>query len=141
MTLKSRIVKLARRFGYDIRHYPDRGVDERDRKILNAIAGFTMTELERQVALIDAVRYLTKAPIEGAFVECGVWRGGSSMAMAHTLLQEGVRDRRLYLYDTFEGMTPPTSADVTFFGAAASDLYGHFRKKDGEWNLRESRRR
>ncbi len=38
-----------------------------------------------QIALIQSVRYLTRQNIRGCFVECGVWRGGSSMAMALAL--------------------------------------------------------
>jgi O-methyltransferase len=50
-----------------------------------------------------------------------VWRGGSSMAVALTLVQERATDRHLYLYDTFEGMTPPTTADKTADGVLAID--------------------
>ena len=33
------------------------------------------------------------------------------MAVARTLLQAGGSDRDLYLFDTYEGMTPPTAED------------------------------
>ena len=45
-------------------------------------APFTMTSLERMYALYEAVRYVDAAGIEGDIVECGVWRGGSSMMAA-----------------------------------------------------------
>ena len=48
----------------------------------------------------------------GAVVECGVWKGGSMMAAALTLLRLGDTERDLYLYDTFEGMRRPTDEDV-----------------------------
>ena len=38
----------------------------------------------------------------GCLVECGVWRGGMSAAMAE-LLGPG---RRSYLFDSFEGLPP-----------------------------------
>jgi hypothetical protein len=34
------------------------------------------------------------------------------LAIAHTLSRIGMTDRHLYLFDTFEGMTPPTDRDV-----------------------------
>jgi hypothetical protein len=68
------------------------------------------------------VRYVEKAAIPGAFVECGVWRGGSMMAVAKILLALGRTDRDLYLYDTFEGMTVPDDRDVSIVGQTASAL-------------------
>jgi hypothetical protein len=54
-------------------------------------------------------------------VECGVWRGGSMMAAALTLLRLGTT-RRLWLYDTFAGMTTPGPDDKDFQGRSAADL-------------------
>jgi len=36
-------------------------------------------------AVVDAARYCDAAGIPGAFAECGVWRGGSVLAMINTL--------------------------------------------------------
>jgi hypothetical protein len=44
------------------------------------------------------------------------------MAVARTLLEQGDCARRLYLYDTFEGMTPPGEFDVDYLGAHASSV-------------------
>lgn len=73
----------------------------------------TLTSPERIAALCDATSYIVRTGIEGAFAECGVWRGGSMMAVAITLIELGETDRDLYLYDTFTGMTEPTPADTT----------------------------
>jgi O-methyltransferase len=81
-----------------------------------------MTSPERLFALRQSVIYLVQHNIPGAFVECGVWRGGSMMAVALTLLEFGVTNRHLYLYDTFDGMSAPTERDRTFAGVSASDL-------------------
>ena len=53
-------------------------------------------------------------------VECGVWKGGSTMAMALKLNRLGVEDRKIYLYDTFEGMSQPSKEDKTFYGDDAT---------------------
>jgi O-methyltransferase len=55
-------------------------------------------------------------------VECGVWRGGSMMAVALTLLRLGVTNRDLYLFDTFAGMTDPGEHDLKHSGERAADL-------------------
>jgi len=82
----------------------------------------TMTSVERMYALYKAVEYVLAAGIPGDFVECGVWRGGSVMVMAATLVSMGCLDRRIWLYDTFAGMTPPTEHDVDVAGRDAGVL-------------------
>ncbi|HVT03758.1 MAG TPA: TylF/MycF/NovP-related O-methyltransferase [Thermoanaerobaculia bacterium] len=72
----------------------------------------TMTSIERMYALYKATCYIVDRNIPGDFVECGVWRGGSIMLIASTLLQLGRTDRTLWLYDTFEGMTEPSGEDI-----------------------------
>lgn len=86
---------------------------DRDRRIVDAGMAHSMTGAPRLLALVDAVRYCVNRGIAGAFAECGVWRGGSVLAMILTLQDLGVEDRDVYLYDTFEGMTAPTEADVS----------------------------
>lgn len=72
--------------------------------IYDACRQFTMTSVERMYDLYESVRYIVQAKIPGAFVECGVWRGGSCMLMAYTLMQMGDWDREIILYDTFAGL-------------------------------------
>lgn len=84
-----------------------------DRRIIEHAIPYTMTGVPRLQALIDGVRYCVRRDIPGAFAECGVWRGGSVLAMITTLQDLGVNDRDVYLYDTFEGMTAPTKHDVS----------------------------
>ena len=96
--------------------------DEADRELCLRVAPYTMTTPPRIFALARAVEYLVANRIPGAMVECGVWRGGSMMAVGLTLLRLGVEDRELYLYDTFEGMTEPGEEDVMHTGQNAREL-------------------
>ncbi|HYS07594.1 MAG TPA: TylF/MycF/NovP-related O-methyltransferase [Myxococcales bacterium] len=90
-----------------------------DVALCRAVAGHTMTSPERIVALAEAVRYVCRNRIPGAVVECGVWRGGSMMAAALTLKEQGDTSRELVLFDTFEGMSPPAARDVNLRGTHA----------------------
>ncbi|QDT03589.1 Mycinamicin III 3''-O-methyltransferase [Rubripirellula lacrimiformis] len=93
-----------------------------DRDAVEAIASvreFTMTSTERIYGLCEAVRYISETGIEGDIVECGVWRGGSMMAIAKMLEGSGTTHRNLHLFDTFEGMSEPTDADVSVDGETA----------------------
>lgn len=90
--------------------------------IIRKVRPYTMTSPERLFALIEAVKYVVSNNIPGSFVECGVWKGGSMMAIAETLRQLQVTDRQLYLYDTFAGMPPPTEEDKNYSEETAASM-------------------
>jgi hypothetical protein len=96
--------------------------EEEDRETVEFVRPYTMTSPERIRALCSAVRYIEHGGIEGAVVECGVWRGGSMMAVARTLSNLKAAERDLYLFDTFDGMTEPGPYDVAFTGETATGL-------------------
>jgi hypothetical protein len=129
--LMKRVLKITKRridgrTGYDFikcqRNIP---VDfEKDViHIIRSVKPYTMTTPERLYALINAVKYIVKNNIPGDIVECGVWKGGSMMAVAKTLLDLGRLDRQLYLFDTFEGMPRPQDVDVSYRGSKASKKF------------------
>ncbi len=97
-------------------------LDEAHAETYARVAPFTMTTFERVAALCEAVRYVARYEIPGAIVECGVWKGGSMMAVAETLLQLGATDCELFLFDTFAGMPPPGAYDARFTGESAADI-------------------
>ena len=114
--VKRFLKKQIKRAGYDVvklnkeQQWPaDFETDHK--RIAQKVAPFTMTSPERVFGLIESVKYITKHGIEGDIVECGVWKGGSMLAIAEALKDAGVQNRKLYLYDTFEGMSEPTEAD------------------------------
>lgn len=123
--------RALRRMGYDVVRVPGDvapdplppDCDDFTASVIERIGPYTLTSHERVMALVDAVRYVVRAEVPGAFVECGVWRGGSSMAMAMTLLELGVRDRDLVLYDTFTHMPFPGDEDVDLYGIPAAEIY------------------
>jgi hypothetical protein len=92
-------------------------------ELYEEVRPYTLTSHERVNALRHAVTYLVEAGIEGAFLECGVWRGGSMLAVAKTLLALGDTDRDLYFFDTFTTMPEPGDEDVDVLGNRAADLY------------------
>jgi len=99
-------------------------------KVICEARPFTMTSLERMYVLIEAVKYISKNKIEGDIVECGVWKGGSMMIVAKTLVQLRDESRDLYLFDTFAGMTDPSTKDIDFIGNKASKLLRSSQKED-----------
>ncbi|MDX3502861.1 macrocin O-methyltransferase [Streptomyces sp. ATCC51928] len=96
--------------------------DDEAKEIIRAVKPYSMTSPERLNAFILATRHIARHNIPGDIVECGVWRGGSMQACARTLLSVGETERDLYLFDTYEGMTPPTAEDLRRDGRPAQEL-------------------
>ncbi|MFE4715399.1 TylF/MycF/NovP-related O-methyltransferase [Streptomyces sp. NPDC055817] len=96
--------------------------DDEAKDIIRAVKPYTMTSPERLNAFILATRHIVEHDIPGDIVECGVWRGGSMQACAKALLAQGDTGRDLYLFDTYEGMTPPTEEDLRRDGKSAEEL-------------------
>jgi len=79
--------------------------------ILDKARPFTMVTGVSLVDLVRQVQAVLTYDIPGDFVECGVWRGGTCFLMAEVLRQAGVRDRKVWLFDSFEGMPTPEEID------------------------------
>jgi len=90
-------------------------------RIIGLVAPYTMTDAVRITGLISETERVALSGIPGDFVECGVWRGGSMMAIALVLQHLGITDRDLYMFDTYTGMTEPEPVDVDLHGRAAMD--------------------
>lgn len=89
-----------------------------------------MTSAERVNALVESVRYIVSEGISGDFVECGVWKGGSAMAMSLALQELGEQDRQIFLYDTFAGMSAPSPVDKSIGGSSAQDKFLELKTSD-----------
>ncbi len=122
---RHRLRKLAFHMGYNfsLRKIPQY---DRHRQILNVphdmepeftalyerARPYTLTSVECMYTLYQTVKFISRNNIPGDMVECGIWRGGSSMMIALTLEALGDRSRNIYLYDTYTGMTEPENVDV-----------------------------
>lgn len=48
--------------------------------------------------------------VPGDYIETGVWRGGACILMRGILAAQGIRDRRVFVADSFRGLPPPDSS-------------------------------
>jgi O-methyltransferase len=96
----------------DVTH-PDLLAPENINRILNRVRPYTMVPDESLIDLAWSVVGILATGVPGDFVECGVWRGGASFLVAELLLQAGVQDRKIWLFDSFEGMPLPEEIDGT----------------------------
>jgi hypothetical protein len=105
-------------------------------ELIEAVNNYTMTSPERLVSLSRAIEYIETQNIKGDIVECGVWKGGSMMLIAQKLKLLKNTNRKLYLFDTFEGMVKPSESDIDILNRSAVDLYINENEKfsgDNEW--------
>lgn len=110
-----------------------RDIDDAARQTIDAVRPWTMTGVDKLYDLVQSVRYVCRHEVAGDIVECGVWRGGSMQAVALTLLEVGDTTRELHLFDTFEGMPPPTDKDRRIDGRPAAELLAASDRSDNLW--------
>ena len=130
---------FIRRWDGRLRKYADRYLTRSDlvqdkdfqiifSKVCSKKSKYTLAPMERCYSLYKAIKYITKGSILADIVECGVWRGGSAMLAALTLIQNNQTHRKIYLYDTYEGMSEPTDKDIDIHGVPYRLLW----KKENE---------
>jgi O-methyltransferase len=81
------------------------------------VAGYTWLPPRRLKMLERHVAYIERAGIAGDVIECGVAAGGSAALLGLTM-DRHASERLLHLYDTFEGLPPPTEDDPDFSRAS-----------------------
>lgn len=127
--IKELIQQLAGVFGYQIfstRRFPI-DMDKEFKSVYQECKKYTQTSIERMYALYKATQYIVNSKILGDFVECGVWKGGSTMIMAKTLLKMDDTKRKIYLYDTFAGMPKPSKKDKRLYDSL--EFYEIWKRK------------
>ena len=70
----------------------------------------SMIGARRMLQLQQAVEYVVERGVPGDLIETGVWRGGACILMRAVLMAYGVRDRRVWVADSFSGLPPPDPA-------------------------------
>lgn len=100
---------ILAKYGFELKHQ-SKSIYNDETSILQAISlirGYTMLSRSALVSLSDQVAYCNKVGIKGAFVECGVWKGGAVALMAYISKLTGHEDRPLHLFDAFQDICPP----------------------------------
>ena len=77
---------------------------------------------QRYLSLFQSLQYILKNKIKGDIVECGVFKGGSAMMICYFLKLFLVKNKKIWLYDTYEGMSSPSREDVDLNNQRAKDL-------------------
>ncbi|KMP34882.1 TylF/MycF family methyltransferase [Bacillus albus] len=70
-------------------------------------AAHSMVGRKRMNQLQEAMETVVRENIEGDFIETGVWRGGSCIFMNGFLQANNIKDRTVWVADSFEGLPAP----------------------------------
>ena len=93
---------------------------------------------ERFLSLFQTVNYIYKNRIEGDIVECGVFMGGSAMMMALSMNKfdnNPEEKKKLWLYDTYQGMANAHENDVNILNDKAIDELKKLKKTENSKDI------
>ena len=104
-------------------------IKEEEKEIIKLSDKYTMTDNITMWALIQSIKNVIQNKIDGDFVECGVWRGGNLILCQKYFNLQHIK-KKIYGFDTFEGMVEPKEIDIDYRNIPASEQYSLF--KSGE---------
>ena len=89
--------------------------------ILQLIPKYTNVSVKRLINLYRLIQQVNRLNLPGDIVECGVWNGGSAamMGVADRDDETSGTARKLWLFDSFRGLPPPSDKD----GKQAKEAY------------------
>ncbi len=102
----------------------ERATVDLDAKLLQQVRPYSLASAKKLGNLKRLAASTTERSIEGDFVECGTYKGGSAAVLGSALTP----GRHLWLYDSFEGMPEVKEID----GADAGEWVGRLRASDDD---------
>jgi hypothetical protein len=118
--LKGLAKRLAKRLDvrdaqWHVRQRLDRWFPSEFSAIYDITSPYSLCGYARLRAIYHAVHHTLEHQIPGDVVECGCARGGSAATAALTLkAHPSGAGRRIWLFDSFAGLPPPTAADPDY---------------------------
>ena len=109
---------------------PEVSKDELD--FIKGLEGYSMCPPAAHWSIIQSINYISKKKIEGDFVECGVFKGGNLILMNH-IMQKLNLHKKIFAYDTFDGMSEPTEFDMDLKYVSADKTFSDYKKNDEKW--------
>lgn len=109
--MKKILKTIVGAFGFEIRRRSCSSMvpAEEIESAIRTIESFTMLPRERLISLYDQVVFCERKRIEGALVECGVWKGGSVALMAAASMRHARSPRHVHLFDSFLDICEPNA--------------------------------
>ena len=103
-------------------------IEDNDLFFLKKISNFSMCTPANHWAIIQSVQHIKNLNLKGDLVECGVFEGGNLILFEY-LNNKFKLNKKIYAYDTFEGMTNPGKYDKDLKNVSAFKL----KAKNNMW--------
>ena len=138
--MKKLIKKIIKLFGYEIISNDNwlrknenyiAEISKNESTILNNIKDYTMTSIPSQWSLIQSINHVIRNNVEGSFVECGIFRGGNVILMSK-LLEAHKVEKKIFAYDTFQGMPLPGKDDLDLRGNNSVNKFLELKNSENE---------
>ena len=107
-------------------------IGEDELKIIKKISNYSMSTPANHWAIIQSIKHISKNNIEGDFVESGVWKGGN-LILFKIISDKLNLNKKIFAFDTFEGMPVPGSKDFDLKNIDAKEIYNKYKSKDIKW--------
>ena len=104
------VKKIIPRILVFVDYFPECGLNLGKWYLLLKVRKYSQLNSQRLSKLYNLAKEIEKKRIRGAFVECGVWKGGSCAVMAF-VSHKAESERKIWLFDSFEGMPEPREID------------------------------
>ena len=118
---------LIKKKPYDVsKNFPE--ISEFEKELFDICSNYSMTSFDGMFSLMKSLDFIIQNNVDGDFVECGVWKGGN-LIMFQKYIEKYTLNKKIYAYDTFEGMSEPAEIDKTFEGESASLQLDKLEKK------------
>lgn len=88
---------------------------------IKLVEPYTMTSIPRIIELYNSLEYIRENNIDGDIIECGVWKGGNILGIIEYLNYHNM-NKKVWLFDTFNGMTEPEDCDIDIENNKAKDM-------------------
>ena len=131
--------KFLKKFDYRIIKIQSNKIKEAtsdENLLIEKCMQYSTTPYIRMWTLINSINYVSSNNIKGDFVECGVWKGGN-LILYNQLNKKKNLNRKIYGYDTFEGMSTPSRFDFknnTSSQTYINNLYNQRTNSKSGWS-------
>ena len=107
-------------------------IKDDDLDFLKKINSYTMCAPANHWAIIQSINFIKENNIEGDLVECGVYKGGNIILFDY-MSKKYKLNKKIYAYDTFEGMSEPSDIDVDLKNKPAQETKTNYAKNKIIW--------
>lgn len=103
-------------------------IKKQDLDFITKISKFSMCSPANHWAIIQSINHIKSLKLEGDLVECGVLEGGNLILYEYLNKKNNLK-KKIYAYDTFEGMSNPSIIDKDFKNNSAIKI----KKNNSKW--------